>query len=225
MIAVKNHHSTHLLEIALSKLQPREQRVVGLSLGLGDSKHPGGTNCPRFRIRKGYLKPLEQKPQPSGPQICCLAACFALSLAELGCLCLAIRRPEVERVSIASVENVQEPAVPCLFLLSAERRTRGIPAQLPLSRTRAAAGQKPSRAALAGLAGFPQSRLPHPTVTAPQALELEAPPVTYKQGHFLKDMAPISNIGVLYERLEYSCWCEDRGVITCKELGAGSDTQ
>lgn len=60
--------------------------------------------------------------------------------------------------------------------------------------------QKPSRA---GLAGFPRSCLLHPnTVTAPQPLELEAPPVTYKQGHYLKDMAPISNVSVPYEKLE-----------------------
>jgi hypothetical protein len=86
MIAVKNHHSTHLLETAISKVQLRERGAVGLSLGV--------QTVPRFWIRKGYLKLLEQKPQPSGPQICCLAASFVLSLAELGCLCLAIRRSE-----------------------------------------------------------------------------------------------------------------------------------
>lgn len=48
------------------------------------------------------------------------------------------------------------------------------------------------------------SCLLHPgIVTESQALEVEAPPVTYKSGHYLKGMVHISNFSALNEKLQY----------------------
>lgn len=64
--------------------------------------------------------------------------------------------------------------------------------------------KKPPQGWLSRLPTKAGSCLLHPSVvTASQASELEAPPVTHESGHHLKGMAHIPNISVLYEKLQY----------------------